>query len=279
MSSLTLQSCRDIIPGTDLLRRHKAWCPVCFEEWKNSQQPIYEPIIWSFKSVEVCEFHNVHLETYCPFCGAQIQILSRNARNGYCSFCSCWLGSQNAYSRDNESAISSWDSYVVSNIGNLLINGAQLTTNYFTNFIGKLISLAGGLNAFTQYFNIAKSTASEWCNGLHKPSLCMILQLFYSLGLNVLDLNQPFTLPEKKQSEEKTNSIQKPERRRINWDNVKIALIDIINHFDTHAPSVREVARKLNIDKRLLYYHYSELCKKISINHSLQTPQIKKQSP
>ena len=270
VSILTLQPWKDIIPGTDLLRRYKAWCPLCLDEWKNNQQTFYEPIIWSFKSVNVCGVHKVPLEIHCPFCDSQIPVLSRKTRNGYCSYCGCWLGSQNGYPRGVESAISSWDCFVVSNIGDLLINIAQLPTDYFTNFIENLIRKVGGQTAFSQYFNIAKSTVSEWSNGLHKPSLFMLLQICYSLGLNLLDSNKPFDLPSKNNANMNENSKHKHGRRRIDWNAVKMTLTEIICHSNTCAPSLREVASELSIDKRLLYYHFSELCNEISRNHSLQ---------
>lgn len=274
VSSLTVQSWRDIIPATALLRKYKAWCPICLDDWKNNHNPIYEPLIWNFKLINVCGNHGALLNTHCPLCGSEIPVLSRKTRNGYCSFCGCWLGSQNAYYHDKESAHPSWDCFVVSNIGNLL-GGVQLQTNYFTDFIENLISKAGGLTAFSQYFNIAKSTVSEWSNGLHKPSLLMLLQLCYSLGLNVLDLGKPFALPDKNNANMNENTMHNHGRRRIDWNAVQTTLTEIICHSNIRTPSLREVARELRIDKRSLYYHFSELCNEISRNHSIQIHMMK----
>lgn len=262
-SCLTLQYLRELLPVTDLLRKYKVWCPVCLDEWKKKRQPIYEPLIWNFKTVKICGSHNVHLDVRCPLCGSEIPILSRKTRNGYCSFCGCWLGNNSNYI-NKESTYSSWDHFILSNIGDLLLSGGSLPINYFVVFIEHLISAAGGLNAFSRYFDIAKSTASEWSNGVHKPSLNMILKLCYSLKLNVLNLSQPVVLPDKNKTDILANVIQKHQRRQIDWNHIETALKDIISHGEYYTPSVREVAKGLNIDKRLLYYHFPLLCKEIS---------------
>lgn len=269
LSSLTLQHWRDLLPATNLLRKYKAWCPICLEERKKERQPIYEPIIWSFRTIKTCGIHDVYLNVRCPLCDSEIPILSRKARNGYCSFCGCWLG-QNAHHINKEPVPSSWNSYIVSNVGKLLVKGDSLPANYFVDFIEHLIRASGGVIAFSHHFDVAKSTASEWSNGLHKPSLNMILKFCYSLGLNILDLSQPFTLPNKNYTEKKSSPIHTHEKRRIDWKHIGLTLNDIICNSDTCAPSVREVARGLAIDKRLLYYHFPLLCKEISKNYTSQ---------
>jgi len=117
------------------------------------------------------------------------------------SYCGCWLGSPKAYTPKTESSSFSWDHFVVSNIGDLLINIPYLPSNYFEEFIKNLIGITGEINAFSRHFNIAKSMVSEWNKGLHKPSLDTILRICYSLGQNVLKLQYPPVL--KKSNPEK----------------------------------------------------------------------------
>ena len=264
VSPLTLQSWRTILPATKLLRNKKAWCPICLENWKQNQQLIYEPLIWYFKLSNICILHNVVLNTRCPLCESEIPVLSRKSRNGYCSYCGCWLGSPKAYTPKTESSNFLWYHFVVSNIADLLINIPHLPSNYFEEFIGNLMKAAGGLNAFSRHFNIAKSMVSEWSKGLHKPSLDTILKICYSLGQNVLEQQTSLeNKPLKCISDEKKSA-----RRLLNWDNVKAILEKIIDNSSDYAPSVNEVAKELQINKRSLYYHFPELCRDISKNHS-----------
>ena len=101
VSSLTLQSWRDILPAIKLLRNKKAWCPICLENWRDNHQTIYEPLIWYFKLSNVCNLHNIVLNTRCPLCESEIPVLSRKSRNGYCFllWLLAWL-TKGLYSKD-----------------------------------------------------------------------------------------------------------------------------------------------------------------------------------
>ena len=44
---LTMLSWARIISDLHLLRRERAWCPCCFDCWRNANQPVYEPLLWA----------------------------------------------------------------------------------------------------------------------------------------------------------------------------------------------------------------------------------------
>jgi hypothetical protein len=43
---LTLLLWAEVIPARGLLRRIRAWCPSCYEEWQTNSQTVYEPLLW-----------------------------------------------------------------------------------------------------------------------------------------------------------------------------------------------------------------------------------------
>lgn len=279
VSILTLQSWRDIFPATGLLRKYKAWCPLCLEEWKKNHEAIFEPLIWNFKQINVCGNHGVSLNTRCPLCGLEIPILSRKVMNGYCSFCGCWLGSSTTCHAASQKQ-STWDLFALSNISYLLKDEmiARIPANSIKDFIGKLINETGGLTAFSQCFSIPKSTVSEWHNGLHKPSLYMILKLCYSLGINISSVINSSEQPYSSSIKNDTlvmSSKSKMHRRKIDWNAVESILKIILDNSASYTPSLRQVARELNIDKRLLYYHFPLWCKEISKNYTSQIKLMK----
>lgn len=49
---------KGIIKERGLFRQHKAWCSKCFEQWRQENKPLYEPLIWSFKDVNYCSQHH-----------------------------------------------------------------------------------------------------------------------------------------------------------------------------------------------------------------------------
>jgi hypothetical protein len=76
-------------------RKYAAWCPICFEESKISGQEVYEPLIWCFKDIMICNKHSVNLVEICPYCGKHIKRITSRSRAGYCYHCQTWLGLNN----------------------------------------------------------------------------------------------------------------------------------------------------------------------------------------
>lgn len=44
---LTMLSWGQVISHLHLIRRRRAWCPYCFDCWRNANLPVYEPLIWA----------------------------------------------------------------------------------------------------------------------------------------------------------------------------------------------------------------------------------------
>ena len=82
---------KEIIKERGLFRQNKAWCPQCFEQWQIEKQPIYEPLLWSFKDVNFCLQHHCPLCDRCPHCDSQQRAIANNSRLGYCDRCKQWL--------------------------------------------------------------------------------------------------------------------------------------------------------------------------------------------
>ena len=102
-----------------LFRDHAAWCPLCYEESRQSNEPVYEQMIWSISDIDICGKHGTPLHVTCPQCHKQIKHYDSFGRAGYCYHCKHWLGLNNvddiSYSKINE-----WDQWVLDNIGSLL---------------------------------------------------------------------------------------------------------------------------------------------------------------
>ncbi len=71
------------------LKQFYAWCPHCYQVWKEQEKVIYFPLLWLFKDVIFCPLHHIRLETICPYCRQKMRNFSQP---GYCSHCGKWLG-------------------------------------------------------------------------------------------------------------------------------------------------------------------------------------------
>ena len=89
---LTFGPWSKMISGVCLLRPYRAWCSLCYELWRSLGQSVYEPLLWTVQSVEICPEHRQPLDTVCHSCGRRQYVFSSRSRPGYCSRCRCWLG-------------------------------------------------------------------------------------------------------------------------------------------------------------------------------------------
>ena len=85
---------KGIFKERGLFRQHKAWCPQCFEQWRQQSKLIYEPLIWSFKDVNYCSQHHCQLVNCCLGCNSQLKVISDRSVIGFCSKCKKWLGNK-----------------------------------------------------------------------------------------------------------------------------------------------------------------------------------------
>lgn len=76
----------------DPCKCYRAWCPQCYQDWRHLEQVIYEPLLWSWTAVIVCPRHCQLLQTICPSCGQNQQLIQAKMRPGYCCKCQQWLG-------------------------------------------------------------------------------------------------------------------------------------------------------------------------------------------
>ncbi len=118
---LTLLSWKGMISERALFRNYRACCPCCLEEWKQNKKTIYEPLLWSFKDVEVCLRHEQRLIDECPHCKSRLPVFARISSPGFCSRCYGWLGNNGQTTEEIEKY-----RVVIEGIGDLMAVTPQL---------------------------------------------------------------------------------------------------------------------------------------------------------
>lgn len=138
LSCLTYQGA---IKNRSLFRQYKAWCPQCFEQWRQEQQTIYEPLLWSFKDVNYCLHHNSQLRDRCPHCDSPQKAIANFSIPGYCNKCRSWLGKD-----ENRSVLLSESSFldnyfVVKSIGDFIALTPELSYQFTLKNLKKKLKL------------------------------------------------------------------------------------------------------------------------------------------
>jgi hypothetical protein len=127
---LTLLSWGKFPPSASLLRQYPAWCLDCYEEWKQRDEVIYQPLILSMKVIEICPRHHRQLRFYCQHCGNYQSLLPPPwfPGLGYCTNCSQWLGTANERIRERvlEREYLQWQLWVTETVGQLLAATSSL---------------------------------------------------------------------------------------------------------------------------------------------------------
>jgi hypothetical protein len=120
LSFLSLLTWKGVINERKLFRQYRAWCPQCNEQWRQERDVIYEPLLWSFKEIDVCLCHNCLLVDKCPHCSSRLPVIANSLQLGYCSRCQGLLGSQQDESQVLTADELEWDQYKIRSIGDLI---------------------------------------------------------------------------------------------------------------------------------------------------------------
>jgi hypothetical protein len=117
---LSLLTWKRVINERGLFRQYRAWCPQCNEQWRQEREVIYEPLLWSFREVDVCLHHNCLLIDECPYCSSRLPVIANFLQLGFCSRCRGWLGSQPDESQVFTTDELEWNQYKIRSIGDLI---------------------------------------------------------------------------------------------------------------------------------------------------------------
>ena len=280
---LTLISWSNVFPQRKLLRPVRAWCPACYEEWRSTQQVIYEPLIWSIEEVTLCLHHKKHLHFQCPHCKQQLPLLAPHSRSGHCSKCWKWLGISSNSEQSNDKALGEeelvWQIFVSHSIGELLAAAPHLpqpllrkrVAHAFYTYVAQVTD--GNIAAFARLLQIPKNKVWMWHSGKVLPQLNVLLKVCYCLRTSVLNFLTKDTVEENvnlmttlSQAQLVSQLTQSP-NVESDLNRVQRLLEGVLQGDEKPPPPMTEVAKRLGRDKRVLRRRFPELCMAISARY------------
>jgi hypothetical protein len=195
---LTLLPFRYALPD-HLFRRRRAWCAVCFEQWRANGQMVYEPLLWAIEVSSCCSAHARPLDHTCPHCTRTLNPLGVFSRPGYCERCDGWLGMPDVDSNRARSGPPSGEDemWACTQVGGLLamlprIDPVPAGDLFRRSLIVYLEQVAGGnVLALSQHIRCPHSILQNWLDGATLPRLENLLRTCRFLNIPASTLFGP----------------------------------------------------------------------------------------
>jgi transcriptional regulator with XRE-family HTH domain len=202
LSYLTCLPLSAVLPtrAKGLLRWRKAWCPVCYQEQRETAQLIYDPLLWAFQDVCVCTQHRLRLSSCCLYsdCGRPLPGVAWRAKVGYCSLCQRWLGLPLAQAQERSSAVQEtewrWQLWVTEALGTVLAimptRAVPLERERIRQVVRHVVQQTSAgeiseISAFARKIGLSRNMIDYWHQGKKVPEIGMLLQFCFRLGLSL----------------------------------------------------------------------------------------------
>jgi len=235
---LTFGPWSKMISGVCLLRPYRAWCSLCYELWRSLGQSVYEPLLWTVQSVEICPEHRQPLDTVCHSCGRRQYVFSSRSRPGYCSRCRCWLGRESP--SVEISAESSKLIRTAAMVGELLAASSSLAVGLELDlFRANVGHYMRSMSSTPGMSPAARSSMRGWSRKTNVPRLTSVCELSHGYNVSILQLlTEPLDSPSSR--DQKPASKSHP---RVADSVVKALLQTALE--TAHPPSLQEIANQL----------------------------------
>lgn len=274
---LTLLPFSAVLPPRNLFRRKRAWCPLCYEQWREAGLIVYEPLLWTLECVTVCVHHHVPLYHCCPYpdCEKVLLPLGPRMSPGYCPTCHRWLGYFSSQVKPFQQLTDEewqWQHWVEQTLGELLSFMPTLSVSPQREWIATTIAthldvvMQGKTSELARRLNMHVRSIRDWLRGSQLPHLGNLLRICFLFELTPLSLltgtalsrTLPQTYAQKSVPGERTYM----QMRHFDTKRIQQALEEALQ--ETPPPSMREVAQRLTYDPSHIQKHFPDLCQAIS---------------
>lgn len=188
LRSLTLWSWAHGLPQTGLVRKWPAWCPACYQQWRDEQRPLYQPLLWVLRAVTICSVHQRRLEEQCPFCSKHQSAIATQSRPGFCTQCLTWLGSQGGTEALHVLDLEEhhWQEWVVNAINDLFQASVSLSSFSWERLATSLVACFAARSEEKSLLMRSRILQQSWLDGSALPSFPSLLVLGYALNISPL---------------------------------------------------------------------------------------------
>lgn len=174
-------------------RIQPAWCPLCYAEWKDRDQPIYDPFMWTLQVVTICGKHKRRLEDHCPHCQKRQPFIKFSARPGHCTYCNTWLGSEASIGLVQQISQEQveWQEWIICSLEelhNTSISSGMLSWGRFFSNLSACFEAKGEQSRLAEIVGLARGNFACWLNWSKTPTLESILEFCYVCNVTPLQV-------------------------------------------------------------------------------------------
>jgi len=284
LRGLALTALTDILPVRGLTRKTLAWCSLCYEEWQEHGQILYDPLLWTFREISTCTRHGVRLQTHCPHCARSLPHLTWRSRPAYCAFCSgtLFIGQENGVRTVAvDSHEFAWQQWVAHALGAVIARLPEISAQPKRERIRQVVRKAveqladGNIVAFARLLGLAPNTVKNWCQGKRIPEMDMLLRLCYRLDLSLCEVlfQEEMLQPSLRDPVEASLF---PSRKRTTIDKERIFhLLEQEASKAEATPSLKEVGLRLGYQPTTLYKINQAACHAIAERYTAHRRELR----
>lgn len=262
LGGTTLNNWREF-RGHSLLRRNRAWCPHCLQQWLEKKNEIYEPLIWLMNIIKVCPNHFVKLIENCPNCNEKLPLIQAKPSIGFCGKCKFWLG----HSQAQIEVLTERDNHIIENIKSLLIHSKHdFSRGNISRILKKIteVGYSGNYREASRNLGFTTRVFYRWIYQLNPMPFENLLRISYLVNVPLINLLNGSGEISSNEFRTSTSYLEQRVKNRYNRDEVLEKLNKIIQSNEYPPPSVTEVSRRINVSTEYLYEHLNIQCKIIS---------------
>lgn len=271
---LTLLPLAPLVPDSCLFRKVRAWCPECYDEMSAGCKPVYEPLSWCLKLVEVCHRHRRPLSTACPHCNKLLRPMTAASRAGFCSRCRLWLGATRSPSSNKDRVPTEYQLWLVAAIGELLASASRIQPTLLQDRARSVLATytqvvaEGNISAVAEIAGYERSVLTGWLKGNRSTRIDTLLRTWYQFQLPIASLFDDAAFATITEQAQKSHEIRQtrqvaPRRSRAQ---ICAALKQALD--EKPAPSLAEIGCRLGYTTTgQLRSADRSVCAKIVINH------------
>ncbi len=189
IEQLTFLPCQHVL--VPAFRKVRAWCGICYRDWREHDDIVYDPLLWSLDVVSACPVHNVRLAEVCVRCLRTQSPLGVHTLPGFCLHCGAPLTSSVSSSDlDLPSVREMWLARQVSDLLSISsVFDSTTIRHLFLDSLARLKNGAGGnVLALANSAQLSPSVAQSWLEGSSKPLLRCLLRTCEHLQIPVSTL-------------------------------------------------------------------------------------------